>query len=339
MTGYTGTVRCGFSLRDPGQGRLAIEELAQVRCPECNGPARLEVLTINGEPAGQIFCATWKLQRSKCLKPGCKPARISKEELEKLNVTYIAKQGDFLTAQQEEELRRMIASINFNPSQFAIACGWHRTRVHDMLQRKRRVSEADWAQMGSATTQEMLRQKELAAKGPTEATEAATTELVRAGIATEETEARMEVMQLALETLKTTFMEHRDRLADEASAIKARLDSLELVDGQQWERMNEHEERRRKTHEALSDLFVRIVKLEETAGKPQMIDYSRGVGEPLELEFEPPETWCELRQASQESTAELLKAFAGFEHICRKMRAKCPHLFQATVRRASESAF
>lgn len=48
---------------------------------------------------------------------------------------------------------------------------------------------------------------------------------------------------------------------------------------------------------------------------------------------------ADLQSTMNQQDPDLIRSFLNFERVCRQMRAKCPHLYQATVRRASEVAF
>lgn len=408
MSGYTGVARKGHALVDPGQGRLSLERVT-LPCPECKRQARLEILTVNGEECGQIICPTWRPRRGKSNVPGCRPVRISKEELEKI-MGAVSGVGEFITAQQEEELRNLIASVGLNPSSFALACGWIRSHVHDILNRKRRLTEEAWAHMGSVAAQKLIDVKErLEGCNASEGLEPSVEMTVRGqglldrlkefrkdldafGAEADEFKRKLEaveynsrnhferlnqidrsireatefsatlsdmhvtkteVLTVALAELKNTLTEHMNRVSDDRAARKAthssvqemffRLEKLEKTaqeNGARREEISKNQADQILELSALTGaLNSRVSNIERSSGR-YLVDYSRGVGEPLEwfqLEYEVEQAQQDPR--NPDSTKDLLTSFYNFERICRKMRAKCPHLFQAAVRRASEGAF
>lgn len=71
------------------------------------------------------------------------------------------------------------------------------------------------------------------------------------------------------------------------------------------------------------------------SGQPEKAS-NAGSSEPLHERIGKLENFVLLGAADN---MDLFRSFANFERVCRQMRAKCPHLFAAAVRRAEEVAF
>lgn len=330
MSGYTGTVRRGFSLRDPGQGRMSLDSVS-APCPDCGRPARVEQFELNGQPAGQFVCSTWKNVRKmfKGNVQGCKPRRLSKEELEKY-MQIRNQTGNYLTQNQEEQILKLMEASGLSESKLSLDCEWNRTRVNDIIRRKTKITEHDWAKIGTVTARAIQRRQREEAEAP-----APPEKPLQIGT---DLEHRVTGLQLAVENLRTVFVEYRDRAADQIATL---VESGELVSrealrqtvqglsetqsasaGEIWDHLNEHNKR------------IEVLERSEGLRGPTMIDYSRGVGEPLEVELETPETY-----RGQEPPGDLFRSFLNFEKICVNMRRKCPHLFEAAVKRSGEVLF
>lgn len=263
-------------------------------CPDCGRPARVEQFELNGQPAGQFVCSTWKNVRKmfKGNVQGCKPRRLSKEELEKY-MRIRNQTGNYLTQNQEEQILKLMGASGLSESKLSLDCEWNRTRVNDIIRRKTKITEHDWAKIGTVTARAIQRRQREEAEAP-----APPEKPLQIGT---DLEHRVTGLQLAVENLRTVFVEYRDQTANQIATL---VESGELVS----------REALRQTVQGLSD--------------------SRGVGEPLEVELETPETY-----RGQEPPGDLFRSFLNFEKICVNMRRKCPHLFEAAVKRSGEVLF
>lgn len=334
MSGYTGVARKGHALRDPGHGRTDQERLT-APCPDCGRLARIERFDLNGQPVAQFVCSTWKNVRvGRVMRgvQGCKPRRLTQEEMEKFMAGLFADNGSaYLTDKQGEELKRLLEASGLSANRLSEECGWIRTRLSDIGRRKTKLTPDDWATIGSVTAR-FIQQREAEAKqilerkGPDQES---TTE------DRSDLELRVEALQLAVENLRNTFVEYRE-------TVENRL-GVDLIDRQTLAAILEENLTPMKVQQEAIDLLGSCVNdhqnaLECLSERVESLEsFGTVTGDfPQSGEVEFPPSWGNVVPSSKESTLDLLKGFANFERVCRNMRAKCPFLFEAAIQRSGQ---
>ena len=314
MSGYTGTARRGHSLQDFGHGRTKLEGVT-LPCPECRRPSRFEVFTLNGKPAGQIVCASYRYSKRKGLTTGCIPKRIEGEELEIIMKTkQEAKSAEFLTDEDIWEIRRMADGVRLNIGKLSIACGWPRLKLYTLLHRRQKMTHEDWARLREIVDLEKRKILETSGTEPAPVSSGRTRSLELISERVDELGEQENIFQEEIKDLNS-------RLGDLQNGIKTMHEEFLSVHCQLWERAGEHGDR--------------IERLEKIAAGGTFTVESAAADLP---EF--PESWGSLRVVENpENCADLMRSFLNFERICRNMARKCPHLYAAVIKRAQEVAF